>query len=206
MPQTERGTTLLAIARGAIAQALGRSVAMHEDAHWLQEPGATFVTLTQDGGLRGCIGSLEARLRLLDDVRANAVAAALRDPRFAPLASHELDTIRIGVSLLSPMQPMAVRDETDALAQLRVGIDGLVFECLGRRSTFLPQVWEQLATPRDFLGQLKAKAGFAPDFWAADVRLHRYTVAKWEEEEEDKEQDGTPLALAHETGRHGDMR
>ena len=139
-------------------------------------------------------------------MRANAVAAALRDPRFAPLASHELDTIRIGVSLLSPMQPMAVRDEADALAQLRVGIDGLVFECLGRRSTFLPQVWEQLATPRDFLGQLKAKAGFAPDFWAADVRLHRYTVDKWEEEEEDNEQDGTPLALAHETGRHGDMR
>ena len=201
MPQPERGTTLLAIARGAIAQALGRSVAMHEHAHWLQEPGATFVTLTQDGGLRGCIGSLQAQRRLLDDVRANAVAAAMRDPRFAPLASHELDTIRIGVSLLSPMQPMAVRDEADALAQLQVGEDGVVFECFGRRSTFLPQVWEQLTTPRDFLGQLKAKAGFAPDFWAAEVRLHRYAVAKWEEKEQEED---TPHMLAHEAAPQGD--
>lgn len=183
MPQPDRGTTLLAIARGAIARALGRNVTEHAEARWLHEPGATFVTLTRDSALRGCIGSLESRRRLVDDVKTNAVAAALRDPRFAPLAPHELDMVRIGVSLLSPMQPMAVRDEADAVAQLRVGVDGLVFECRGRRSTFLPQVWDQLATPRDFLGQLKAKAGFATDFWAAEVRLQRYTVAKWEEED-----------------------
>lgn len=183
MPQPDRGNTLLAIARGAIAQALGRTAAEHADAHWLQQPGATFVTLTRGGMLRGCIGSLEARRRLVDDVKANAVAAALRDPRFAPLSTREFDVVRIGVSLLSPMQPLAVRDEADALAQLQVGIDGLVFECHGRRSTFLPQVWEQLATPREFLGQLKAKAGFAPDFWSAELRLQRYTVAKWEEED-----------------------
>lgn len=181
MQQLDRGAILLAIARGAIAKALGRPSGMQEDTDWLHEPGATFVTLTRHGALRGCIGSLQARRRLVDDVKANAVAAALRDPRFAPLAPSELDTVRVGVSLLSPMQPMAVQHEADALAQLQVGQDGLVFECHGRRSTFLPQVWEQLTTPRDFLAQLKAKAGFAPDFWAAEVRLQRYTVAKWEE-------------------------
>lgn len=181
MPQPDQGAALLSIARGAIAQALGRVVSLREDDHWLQQPGATFVSLTRHGLLRGCIGSLQARRRLIDDVKGNAVAAALHDPRFAPLALPELDTMRIGVSLLSPMLPMAVRDEADALAQLQVGRDGLVFECHGRRSTFLPQVWEQLNTPRDFLGQLKAKAGFAPDFWAAEIRLQRYTVAKWEE-------------------------
>lgn len=181
MPTHEQGATLLAIARGAIAQALGQVEATRPHLAWLQDPGATFVTLTRDGDLRGCIGSLEARRRLIDDVQANAVAAALRDPRFAPLAPHELDQVRIGVSLLSPMQPMSARDEADAMAQLQVGIDGLVFECHGRRSTFLPQVWEQLPTPRHFLAQLKAKAGFGPGFWAAEVRLHRYTVAKWEE-------------------------
>ncbi len=183
MPQPDHGATLLPIARGAIAQALGRAVALRADAPWLQQPGASFVTLSRRGALRGCIGSLMARRRLIDDVKANAVAAALHDPRFAPLAPGELDTTRIGVSLLSPLQPMAVRDEADALAQLQVGVDGLVFECHGRRSTFLPQVWEQLTTPRDFLRQLKAKAGFAPDFWAAEVRLQRYTVAKWDEPE-----------------------
>jgi AmmeMemoRadiSam system protein B/AmmeMemoRadiSam system protein A len=180
----ERGPTLLAIARAAIAQALGRSAAMPADALWLQAPGATFVTLTQLGRLRGCIGSLQAQRPLLDDVRANAVAAALRDPRFAPLAMHELDAVRMGVSLLSPIVPMPVIDQADALAQLRVGVDGLVFECQGRRSTFLPQVWEQLPTAQDFLDQLKVKAGFAANFWAADIQLHRYTVAKWEEPEE----------------------
>lgn len=195
MHEHDRGATLLPLARGAIAQALGRPVAMPDDAHWLREPGATFVTLTRDGVLRGCIGSLQAQRSLIDDVKANAVAAALRDPRFPPLAPRELGSIRVGVSLLSPMQLMAAHEEADALAQLQVGIDGLVFECHGRRSTFLPQVWEQLTTPRAFLGQLKAKAGFAPDFWATEVRLHRYTVAKWEEEVD---------ALAHDTLQAGE--
>ncbi|MCZ4315754.1 AmmeMemoRadiSam system protein A [Comamonadaceae bacterium G21597-S1] len=198
MPSHDRGATLLPIARGAIAQALlARPALMHEDVHWLHEPGATFVTLTRHGALRGCIGSLEARRRLIDDVRANAVAAALRDPRFAPLTPREYDQVRVGVSLLSPMQPMDVHDEADALAQLQVGIDGLVFECHGRRSTFLPQVWEQLAAPRDFLGQLKAKAGFATDFWAADVRLQRYTVTKWAEDDADMAEQGGVHAGAY---------
>ncbi len=179
----ERGATLLAIARAAIAQALGRAAAMPADAPWLQAPGATFVTLTQHSRLRGCIGSLQAQRPLRDDVRANAVAAALRDPRFAPLTAHERDTVRIGVSLLSPMEPMPVINQADALAQLQVGVDGLVFECQGRHSTFLPQVWEQLPTAQEFLDQLKVKAGFATDFWAADVQLHRYSVAQWEEQE-----------------------
>ena len=196
MPAHDRGAILLPIARHAIAQALlGLPAVTHEDAPWLQEPGATFVTLTRHGALRGCIGSLQARRRLTDDVRAHAVAAALHDPRFPPLTVQEFDATSIGVSLLSTMQPMDVRDETDALAQLRAGIDGLVFECHGRRSTFLPQVWEQLATPRDFLGQLKAKAGFAPDFWSAEVRLQRYTVAKWAEDDTDRVEPGSAQAV-----------
>ncbi len=184
--QDDRGIVLLRLARAAIAQALGRTMVVRDDAAWLQEPGASFVTLTLHRQLRGCIGSLQAQRRLLDDVRANAVAAALRDPRFAPLVAHELDSVRIGVSLLSPLQPLRFRDEADALAQLQPGIDGLVFECKGHRSTFLPQVWEQLPEPRDFMGQLKAKAGFATDFWDVTVRLQRYSVAKWEESDVDQ--------------------
>jgi AmmeMemoRadiSam system protein A len=177
----ERGHILLPIARGAIADALGRRLAAREDAEWLHEHGACFVTLTQQGELRGCIGSLEARRSLLEDVKANACAAAFSDPRFPPLALRELDHTRVEVSVLSPMEPMAFTGEQDALAQLRPHVDGVVFEYGYYRSTFLPQVWEQLPRPGEFMGQLKRKAGLSADFWSQGVRLSRYTVSKWRE-------------------------
>ena len=175
------GATLLPIARASISGALGRTLAVAEDAAWLQEAGASFVTLTQQGQLRGCIGTLQAHRSLLADVKANAVAAALHDPRFAPLAVTELERTEIEVSLLSPMQPMRFDSEAQALEQLQPGIDGVVFEFERYRSTFLPQVWEQLPSASDFMAHLKHKAGLRPDFWAAGVRLHRYTVSKWRE-------------------------
>lgn len=181
MPSTNAGHTLLPIARASIARTLGRSLAANETAPWLVEPGACFVTLTQHGELRGCIGSLEARLPLLADVKANAVAAAFQDPRFSPLSEHELDVIEIEVSQLSLMQPLTFASEAEALAQLRPGVDGVVFEFGARRSTFLPQVWEQLPDTQEFMAHLKRKAGLPAGFWAAEVRLQRYTVSKWKE-------------------------
>ena len=175
------GELLLPIARAAIASALGLGAQAPVDASCLQEPGACFVTLTQRGQLRGCIGSLEARRSLLADVKANAVAAALQDPRFAPLTPGELALTRVEVSLLSPLQEMHFASEADALAQLRPGIDGVVFSFGRHRSTFLPQVWEQLPTATEFMAQLKRKAGLAADFWDPAVRLQRYSVAKWQE-------------------------
>ena len=175
------GELLLPIARAAIASALGLGAQAPEDASCLQQPGACFVTLTQRGQLRGCIGSLEARRSLLADVKANAVAAALQDPRFAPLTPGELALTRVEVSLLSPLQEMHFASEADALAQLRPGIDGVVFSFGRHRSTFLPQVWEQLPGAAEFMAQLKRKAGLAADFWDRTVRLQRYSVAKWQE-------------------------
>jgi AmmeMemoRadiSam system protein A len=177
----EKGRVLIAIARATISRTLGREMITDESAEWLNEPGACFVTLTQHGNLRGCIGSLEAHRPLLQDIKANAYAAAFRDPRFTPLSLAELDDTEVEISLLSPMQPMTFRDERDALAQLRPGIDGVVFECSGHRSTFLPQVWEQLPEVGIFMGQLKRKAGLPTDYWAPDVKLARYTVDKWKE-------------------------
>jgi len=186
MPPQERGATLLAVARDAIAERLGEAVTGHAtNAAWLQEPGASFVTLTQQGALRGCIGSLEAHRPLLDDVRANAVAAALRDSRFPPLSAPELPRTRIEVSLLSDAQDMEYETEAHALAQLRPGVDGVVLQYGRRRGTFLPQVWESLPQPEDFLGQLKRKAGLPADFWDDGIRLSRYTVNKWKEANED---------------------
>lgn len=180
-PDTDKGATLLKLARSEIASRLGQEAAPLPKASWLAEPGASFVTLTRQGELRGCIGTLEAHRPLGLDVRENAVAAAFRDPRFMPLSRAEFEDIRVEVSLLSPAEPMTVAREEDALAALRPNIDGVVFEYGHFRSTFLPQVWEQLPEPAEFLAHLKRKAGLSMDFWSEHVRLSRYTVSKWKE-------------------------
>ena len=180
---TEQGKVLLPIARAAIARALNTPMEADESASWLKDNGACFVTLTQHGELRGCIGTLQAHRSLVDDVKSNAVSAALRDPRFEPLTAQELNSTDIEISLLSPTQKIEFKNEADALAQLRPGVDGVVFEFGLHRSTFLPQVWEQLPQTKQFMVQLKRKAGLPSDFWDAKVILSRYTVTKWHEEE-----------------------
>ncbi|MBU0589675.1 MAG: AmmeMemoRadiSam system protein A [Gammaproteobacteria bacterium] len=196
MTSTEQGRTLLPIARASIARALGRSHVASEEAPWLQTNGACFVTLTQQGELRGCIGSLEARRPLLADVKANALAAAFHDPRFSPLEAHELDRTEIEVSLLSAMQEMPCSTESDALSQLQPGIDGVLMEFGRHRGTFLPQVWAQLPSARDFLMHLKRKAGLPHDFWAQDIRLYRYNVNKWTESDISREVSESPVPQA----------
>ncbi len=179
---TDRGQVLLPLARSAIESRLGLTpTATVHDAPLLREWGACFVTLTQHGDLRGCIGTLQAHRPLLADVQANAVTAALHDPRFAPLTSEELSCTDIEVSLLSPTQLLAFASEADALAQLRPGVDGVVLEYGHHRSTFLPQVWEQLPDVDRFMAQLKRKAGLPVDFWGEGLRLQRYTVSKFKE-------------------------
>ena len=178
-----RGDTLLTLARNAIAQDLGARQQAYADAAWLDSPGACFVTLMQGGGLRGCIGSLEAERPLRVDVAANARAAAFRDPRFQPLTLQDYAGVHIEVSLLSPALPLQFDSEQHALAQLRPGIDGIVLEYRRQCSTFLPQVWEQLEEPQRFMAALKQKAGLRADFWHADVKLSRYSVEKWREGE-----------------------
>jgi hypothetical protein len=148
---------------------------------WLSAHGATFVTLTKCGELRGCIGTLEAHRPLFEDVQENAYAAAFRDPRFSPLRVEEFDVVSVEISLLSDPEPMVVETEAEAMTRLRPHIDGVILEYGQHRSTFLPQVWEQLPDPQQFLKHLKRKAGLAADFWAADLRLFRYAVQKWRE-------------------------
>ncbi len=175
------GSALLVRARNAIAAEFGMPAVPEPEDPALVSPGATFVTLTQECHLRGCIGSLEAHRPLDTDVRANARAAAFADPRFSPLKLAELRRTRIEVSLLSPAVPIEFADEADAVTKLRPDIDGVILEWDGRRGTFLPQVWESLHEPQLFLNLLKQKAGLPADFWAPDVRLYRYEVQKWKE-------------------------
>ncbi len=175
------GRVLLTLARTAIAAQLGLSRQETEGPQWLRRHGACFITLTRDAKLRGCVGTLRAHRALADDVAANAVAAAFRDPRFPPIAADEFSAVALEISVLSALEPMRFDDEADALRQLRSGIDGLVFEYGHHTSTFLPQVWEDFREPTDFIAHLKYKAGLPPDFWDPEVRLSRYTVFKWRE-------------------------
>ena len=197
------GAALLRMARAAIAERLGVADAVPPEPDeafadeldaaadfpeeaaslpaTLAAPGATFVTLTRDGRLRGCIGSLEAWRPLAEDVRANAVAAAFRDPRFPKLRADELVGVRIEVSVLGPTHPMAFQDEPDLLRQLNPHVDGVVLVAGGHRATFLPQVWEQLPDPLTFLRHLKRKAGLPEQYWGPDVEVSRYRVTSYHE-------------------------
>jgi len=180
----DAGRVLLPLARTAIANQLGLSWQENEAPQWLQQYGACFITLTRDTKLRGCVGTLRPHRALAEDVKANAVAAAFRDPRFPPVAAGEFPVVALEISVLSAVEPMRFDDEADALRQLRRGIDGLVFEYGYHTSTFLPQVWEDFKEPTEFVAHLKYKAGLPPDFWDKDVRLSRYTVFKWREADE----------------------
>ncbi|MFA6074329.1 MAG: AmmeMemoRadiSam system protein B [Negativicutes bacterium] len=181
-PDFQFGAVMLRIARAAICARWQEVPALlFPEISELGELGATFVTLTKDGHLRGCIGALEAYRPLLDDLQKNAVAAAFGDPRFSPLAADELEHVCIEVSLLSKSEPLAFSNEAELLQQLRPGIDGVIFRYRNKASTFLPQVWEQLPTAELFMQQLKIKAGFSADFWQDEVAVSRYTVRKWKE-------------------------
>lgn len=171
------GELLLDLASAAIAARL--HVAAPAPTHapdYLREPGATFVTLEFGAQLHGCIGSIEAHRPLGDDVRRNALLAAFEDPRSHPLRADELPRVDLTVALLGPLQPFAFVDEQDARAKLRPGVDGLLLTWHTHRGVFLPKVWDKLPTPREFLDQLKRKAGLPGDFWAPDVQLQRYEV------------------------------
>jgi AmmeMemoRadiSam system protein B/AmmeMemoRadiSam system protein A len=177
----DAGSALLGIARGAIRHRLGLldEAPLADAAPWLNRPGASFVTLMLEDRLRGCIGSLAATRRLGEDVAQNALAAALRDPRFAPLAADEWQRCQLEVSVLSSAKPMRFGDEAEMLAQLRAGEDGVILEHEGRRATFLPQVWESLPDKRQFIGELMRKAGIPAETRLARCKLWRYRVIKW---------------------------
>ena len=182
MLPADAGCVLLPLARETIEEAIGGKVAAIQSLpDWLQEKGASFVSLHKHGELRGCIGTIEPYRLLIDDVKANAIGAATRDPRFTPLLWSELSEIDIEVSVLSPTEVIQFENEADALSQLRVGIDGIVFEWRGHRGTFLPQVWESLPNASVFMSHLKVKSGLTAHFWADDINLYRYTVSKWAE-------------------------
>jgi AmmeMemoRadiSam system protein A len=162
------------IERGLHGERIRLDASHYDDV--LGADGASFVTLNLSGNLRGCIGSLEAHQPLVLDVSSNAHSAAFRDPRFSPVSARDLPQLDIHISVLTPASPMTFRSEAHLIEQLQPGVDGLILSLGTQRGTFLPSVWESLPDARDFLQQLKRKAGLPADFWSDDVRVDRYST------------------------------
>lgn len=141
-------------------------------------PRATFVTLERNGRLRGCIGSLMPSRPLAADIIGNAFRAGFRDPRFPPLSRGEGHDLMLSISVLTPMEALRFTGESDLLQQIAPGLHGLVIADGDRRSVFLPQVWEQLPEPRDFLDRLRQKAGLPPGYWSDALEAWRFEVNK----------------------------
>ena len=142
---------------------------------------ASFVTLTQDNELRGCMGSLQATEALAQSVANTAYNAAFRDPRFPNLTAAELPITDIEISILSPMEPFPVASREDLLNQLEPNVDGLLLEDGHHRATFLPQVWDKTGRPEEFLRHLLAKAGLPADHWSERIRFSRYQTLSFHE-------------------------
>ncbi len=175
------GRQLLALARHAIEAEFGTAQSAEPDDQWLARKIGCFVTLRRGAELRGCVGSIEPDAPLAEELRSSARAAAFKDPRFAPLSRAEFEGLTIEVSLLTPTRPIEATSDDELASTLRPGIDGVSLRSGERHATFLPQVWRQVATPRDFVRQLKMKAGLSIGEWPADIRITRYCAQSWSE-------------------------
>jgi AmmeMemoRadiSam system protein A len=174
---------LLAIAEAAIVEGFqGRSPALPDLANLppaLRQPRGLFVTLTVDGALNGCIGTVDADEPLGYAVAHYAQAAAFADPRLPRLRPSDHDRLAIEVSVLSPLTELDVTGRDELLAELRPWVDGLVLTVGAERAVFLPAVWEKLTDPEQFLAHLEAKAGLRSGSWPAGLRALRFSAERY---------------------------
>jgi AmmeMemoRadiSam system protein A len=182
----EEGRCLLSVARQTIQQRLfsseNQGLADSQVSSKFSEKRGTFVTLTIDGGLRGCIGHIVPQESLLEGIRVNAINAAFRDPRFRPLSKKEWERVKIEISILTEPKPLPYSDAKDLLDKLRPGIDGVIIKKGFHQATFLPQVWEQLPDKKEFLAHLCLKAGLEMDAWKKEkLEVSTYQVQAFEE-------------------------
>jgi AmmeMemoRadiSam system protein A len=148
----------------------------------LQETGASFVTLTNRGSLRGCIGTLEAYQPLVRDVIERAAAAAVEDFRFNPVRPEEVSSIVIEISVLSKPEVLKYSGPDELLDRLKPGIDGVILKDGRMRATFLPQVWEQLPEKAEFLSHLCTKMGASEGLWKIkNLEVFTYQVLEFHE-------------------------
>lgn len=156
----------------------------------LKTDGASFVTLTLQGELRGCIGTLEARQPLALDVCEHSITAALHDPRFLPVTEDELKWITIEVSRLTAPQELHYASSDELISVLRPHVDGVILKDDYRRATFLPQVWHSLPDPVEFLRHLCRKMGAPADLWREKhLQVCTYQVEEFQESHQEGSKD-----------------
>jgi AmmeMemoRadiSam system protein A len=182
----EEGRYLLSFARKTIEQKifnLGAQLELESlDSNTFPEKRGTFVTLTIDGGLRGCIGNIVPQESLLDGVKANAINAAFRDPRFEPLSEKEWEKVKIEISILTDPKPLDYSNRRDLLEKMKPGSDGVILKKGYNQATFLPQVWEQLSEKKEFLTHLCLKAGLDGNEWEkGKLEVSTYQAQAFEE-------------------------
>jgi AmmeMemoRadiSam system protein A len=188
MPDEIEGSRLPAIARAAVLEALasGALPAPSLPPATASTPvAATFVTITKDGKLRGCMGTTVARRPLVDEVQSQARAAAFRDPRFPPVEKEELDALSFEVSVLCEPESLPAKSWEEACERVRPGQDGVIVRTAVGGALFLPQVWETFSQPSEFLDQLWKKAGLPHRYFDPDVALSIFSVEKFTEPELD---------------------
>jgi AmmeMemoRadiSam system protein A len=178
---------LLALARRSAASAArGKDFSeanLTELCSAFQEQAATFVTITKNGLLRGCVGCLEPYQALALDVIEHSSAAAIRDYRFPPIRPDELDVLAFEISVLTPPRKLVYSKPQDLFHLICPGLDGVVLQDGLRRATFLPQVWEQLPVFEDFMCHLCRKMGASPDLWKQRILdVYLYQVIEFHEE------------------------
>lgn len=183
----EEGRCLLSVARKTIENALSdpkeEAQSYRERPPRFSQRRGTFVTLTIDDCLRGCIGHITPQGPLVDEIKVNAINAAFRDPRFRPLSKEEFERTKIEISILTEPRPLVHTDAGDLLGKLRPGRDGVIIKKGFRQATFLPQVWDQLPDKREFLMHLCLKAGLEEDAWKKEkLEVSTYQVQAFEEE------------------------
>ncbi|HMC77720.1 MAG TPA: AmmeMemoRadiSam system protein A [Vicinamibacterales bacterium] len=166
---------LVEIARSAVREAVTgeRSREDHPDPGPLPEATGAFVTLKRDGQLRGCIGTLECRGPLVEEIARVAVSAAREDPRFDAVRPAELDGLDVEVSVLGPLEAIDPHDP----AAIEIGRHGLVVEQGHRRGLLLPQVAAERGWDRDtFLSHTCTKAGLSADCWQRGAKVYRFAA------------------------------
>ena len=181
----KQGAALVQLARQTIFERLGLKAENPEfdleKEAVLKEKAGTFVTLTLNGALRGCIGSLTADEPIISSVKRNAVNAAFQDPRFSPLTEEEVGQVAIEISILTEPQPLVYKHAKEIPAKLTPRVDGVIIQKGLARATFLPQVWSELPDKVAFLEHLCTKAGLPPNAWEhQDLKVFTYQVQSFE--------------------------
>ncbi len=161
----------------AVAQDRTHRVELDSLPDRLQQPGASFVTLTRSGLLRGCIGTLKHEFPLAQDVVLRAVSAATDDPRFPPLQTDEIEDTEIEISVLTIPQSLDYNAPDDIPNLLIPGRDGVTIVYGLKKATFLPQVWEKVEGPEHFLTMLCQKAQLSAEAWKrGELEISTYRV------------------------------